>query len=189
MCTSRVCRRAACVHALRGAHPCLHGESLCTRHEFAFLHRAHVRVHRATRVPARGEHVRMSLSPPGVPLCDVTPCGGTCTVCVCMPRLGHARVRPQHACALAPDALHMPTCLHGVSEPALSFITPLPCAPFGNGCVVRMGRRGRRAAPATGKVLPEDAPAGRGTRARRRTVCTSLFALGWAMTADDVVPS
>lgn len=186
VCTSRACRHAIGVHALRGAHLCLHRESSDTA-----LHSCTERTCVCTKQRMclhGGEHVRMPLLPPGVHLCDVTPCRGTCTVCMCTPQLGHAHVCPQHVCVLAPDP-PTSTCLHGVSKPALSFITPLPCAPFANGCAARMGRRGRQAAPATGKVLLEDVPAGRGTHVHHQTVCTSLFALGWAATADDVALS
>lgn len=170
----RACTGRACAPD-RSLHPCTECMCVCTKQRVC-LH--------------GGDHVRMPLLPPGVHLCDVTPCGGTCTVCVCTLQPSHTRVCPQHACALTPDPNPpMSTCLHEVSKPTLSFITPLPRAPFGNGCAARTGRREKQAALATGKGLLEDAPAGRGTHARCRTVCTSLFALGWAVTADDVAPS
>lgn len=190
MCTSRVCRRATRARTARSTSVPALGESVHQTGVCSPALSACVCVHQATCVPARGDHVRMPLLPRGVHLCDVTPCGGTCTVCVCALRLSHTRVCLQHACALTPDPNPpMSTCLHEVSKPPLSFIIPLPRAPFGNGCAARTGRREKRAALATGKGLLEDAPAGRGTHARCRTVCTSLFALGWAVTADDVAPS
>lgn len=67
-----------------------------------------------------GDHVRMSLLPPGVHSGDVTPHGGTYTVCA--PRLGHTRVCMQHECALTSEPY---SCLHRVARATLSFITPV----------------------------------------------------------------
>lgn len=59
---------------------------------------------------------------------------------------------------VCPKAPNTSICLHGVSEPALSFITPLPCVPFGNGCVARRGRRGRTCSPGHWEGAPGGCP-------------------------------
>lgn len=163
----RACPGRACAPDT-SLHPCTERTCACTKQ------RVCLRKGSMCACPCRPCHHR---------LCThmMSPCAEV-LVRVHTPAGSHVCLLTARVCT-CPRPPNTSVCLHGVSETTLSFITLLPCVPFGNDCVVR---KGRRAAPAAGKVLPEDAPSSIGTCICRWAVCTILFALGWAPAANDV---
>ena len=147
-------------HDCRKKHTCAH---MCTSRVCR-----HACTARSTPVPAPGEPVhetRVCIPAPSARVCAPSnacacaggaycacPCRHRVCICVMSPRAG---VLAPCVCARPNWVMHMPacsmcvyshrtpppsTCLHSMSKPTLSSITPLPCAAFRNGCVARMRR-------------------------------------------------